>query len=216
MPRGSEGLKAEQLKYRADEDIHAGAESVHAEEAVAAGTVGLREVVKGRHQQFYRRLELAGNHLEAGYGKNADQQRREQEASRNDHRGDHRRGDAHQPEEAASVLLMENGVAHHYLDCFALFRRRHDERADEENKSDDQPNNKEARLFFLSHVFITFIFLRSATAKPSKTGCRDISLQPGKILPATASKYIHKRIKNQVSQQRFCSVLYKINELLRP
>ena len=79
MTRDRHDLNAEEFKERADKDVHTGAESIYAEETVAAGAVGFREIVKGRHQQFYRRLELAGNHLEAGDGKNADQQRREQE-----------------------------------------------------------------------------------------------------------------------------------------
>ncbi len=76
-----DGLEAEQLKQRAHEDVHAGAEDVCAQELVAMRAVALCHAVEQSYRRLQRHLQLSRYHLEPGDDEHPQQYRRQQQCA---------------------------------------------------------------------------------------------------------------------------------------
>ena len=156
MSAGGDGLEAEQLEQRADEDIHASAEDVRAQELVAVGAVVLRHAVKQSHHRLQRQLELAGDELEPGNDEQTQQQRRHQDDTHHHQRG--YVGGVHvlQPEQADVVRAVEHRVTHGLLHRFRLPVSGDEQRTGQERRGDEKPHHDEPCFLLFFHSSFTF------------------------------------------------------------
>ena len=160
MAIGGDGLETEQLKQRADEDIHTGAEDVGTQELVAVGAVALGHAVEHTHHGLDSHLQLAGGHLEAGNHQQQQQQRRQQDDAHYHQRGYVCGVHVFQSEQTDAVRPVEHCVTHGLLHRFRLPVSGNQQRTGQQSRRDQQPPHDEPCFLLFFHSFITFTYDR--------------------------------------------------------